>query len=379
MTDPATGAADDTQAMLVDSARQLFASAHRAARIKLNSPEPQSFDPQLWRQMAELGWLALRLPEDLQGSQLGLSCAGALAEQLGAAKVPEPFIACGLIPAVICARLERSATRERLASDLLSGNTVWTLAWQEQPGQLDLQGCETHLSSFGQRLHGRKIFVPNIDVAHQVLVYAGGSHPALALIRTDSPGLHIESRQMSDRSRRGQLRLDAVPPETVLAVGPGARDLVQDAIAEATLAAAAYQAGLAESVLEQILGHLRTRVQFGRPLGTFQTLQHTAANLYMLIQLAGAAWRRAARAWDAEPGAESARMAISAAKARGADAAGRTARAGIQIFGGLGFAEEADCGLALRLAMLHASWLGSRRQHLRRFAQSFVQSHRSCG
>src|SRR5882757_7946049 len=69
MTDPTTGAADDTQAMLVDSARQLFASAHRAARIKLNSPRPQPFDAQLWRQMAELGWLSLRLPEDLRGSQ----------------------------------------------------------------------------------------------------------------------------------------------------------------------------------------------------------------------------------------------------------------------------------------------------------------------
>lgn len=354
--------------LLTDSARQLFASQHQVARIKLNAAAPQPFDPQLWRQMAQLGWLAICLPEDMQGTNLGLACAAALAEQFGASRAPEPFIACGLMPGALCAKLPDTPGRSELARDLLSGNTLWTLAWQEKSGQLDTQDCETRLSAEG-RLSGCKVFVPNTDIARGILVFAGGDAPGLAVVRNGAPGLTVESHYTTDRNCRACLRFDAVPVEAVLVSGEAASSIVNEALEQATLGSAAFQAGLASSVLEQVLSHLRTRVQFGRPLGSLQALQHRTANLHMMNQLAGASWRRAALRWDAAPGSVAARAAISAAKARCAQAAMSAAQAGIQLLGGLGFAEEADAGLALRLAMLHSSWLGSRRHHLRRFAR----------
>jgi alkylation response protein AidB-like acyl-CoA dehydrogenase len=137
---------------------------------------------------------------------------------------------------------------------------------------------------------------------------------------------------------------------------------------EAALASAAYQTGLANTVLAQVLEHLKTRIQFERPLGTFQTLQHRSADLYMACQLSRASWRRAAAKWQAQPDSPLAKAAISAAKARASQTSLRVARAGIQMFGGLGFAEEADVGLALRIALQYSSWLGSSTQHLQRFA-----------
>ena len=382
MTDPApvqavapstrAGGADIRQ-LLVDSARQLFESQHRSARIKLNAAPAQPFDAQLWRQMAELGWLAIALPEALQGSNLGLACAGALAEQFGRSRVPEPFIACGLMPAALCGGLPGTPARDAIAADLLSGDALWTLAWQEHAGRVDTRNCETRLSADG-RLAGHKVFVPNTDLANGILVLAGGGEPALVLVRKGTPGLQMDTHPTTDRNTRAHLQFHAVPVEEVLVTGQSAVALVNEAVEAATLASAAFQTGLAESVLEQVLAHLRSRVQFGRPLGTLQTLQHRAANLYMLNQVARASWHCAAERWDAAPGSATACAAISAAKARAAQAALDTAQAAVQLLGGLGFAEEAEAGLALRLAMLHSSWLGGRRHHLRRFAELLERS-----
>lgn len=359
---------DDVERMLVDSAQSFFKSRHQTARMKLNAAKPLAFDATLWREMAEMGWLGLRLPEALNGQDLPLATAAALAEQFGVALAPEPYVACCLIPAALLGRLPESATRTEVADLLCAGRVVATLAWQERSGQLDSQCITTRLTPDG-RLQGRKLFVPNADVCDLFIVSAqSDAGTALVTVRATAAGLRREYHRTGDGTSRGLLMFDGTPVAAMLAQGDAANTTLSHAIEEGTLASAAYQTGLANAVLDQLLSHLKTRIQFDHPLGAFQTLQHRAADLYMAGQLSCASWRRAAALWDAAPGSTQARAAISAAKARAGQTALITARAGIQMFGGLGFAEEADAGLAFRIALQYSSWLGGPAKHLQRFA-----------
>jgi alkylation response protein AidB-like acyl-CoA dehydrogenase len=360
---------DEVEQLLVASAGEFLEARHQTGRIKLNAVSPIPFDVALWREMGELGWLALLLPSALGGSGLGLTHAAALAERLGAGLVPEPYIACAIMPAALCALLLDTPERASIVDSLLTGGTPVTLAWQERAGQMEPLPTVMRLDA-ANRLSGVKVFVPNADLAGTLIILASRSdEPVLVTVRTGRAGIHQKNVPCGDRSHRSSMSFDRVPIDALLASGETAARAISRSIHAATLASAAYQSGLAAAVLQQILSYLRTRKQFDRPLGAFQTLQHLAADLYMLGQLARASWRHAAVLWDSEPASAAARAAISAAKARGAQAALRTSQAAIQIHGGLGFAEETGLGLALRIALQYSAWLGSSRHHLRRFAQ----------
>lgn len=363
------GCADEVEQLLVASAGEFLAERHRTERIKLNAPSPMPFDPALWRAMGELGWLALLVPESLGGSQLGLTHAAALAERLGASLVPEPYIACGIVPALIGTLIPDTPARNAILDRLRAGGALVTLAWQEHAGQIDALSTHTNLDDEG-RVWGAKIFVPHGDLAELVIVVAARDDgPALVTVRAGATGITARHQPSGDRSNRSALRFDGVEIDSLLAIRETAARAVTRAVDAATLACAAYQTGVANAILEQTLAYLRTRKQFDRPLGTFQTLQHRAADLYMLGQLSSASWRHAAALWDKQPDSTMARAAVSAAKARADQASLKISQAGVQIHGGLGFAEEAELGLALRMAVQHAAWLGGRRQHLRRFMQ----------
>lgn len=359
---------DDVERMLIDSARTFFRARQQTARMKLNATQAKAFDIALWREMADMGWLGVRLPEHLGGQNLSTGTAAALAEEFGAALMPEPFIACGIIPSVLLANSSIAPACAALADSVSSGQAVATLAWQEKLGQSDPMDITTRLTANG-RLQGRKLFVPNSDSSNCFIVAARNeSNIVLASVRSSAAGLSCDSHRTGDGTQRGELIFNDTPFDAILVEGDAARSALSFALDEATLASAAYQTGLANTVLDQVLSHLKTRIQFDRPLGTFQTLQHRAADLYMACQLSHASWRRAATKWDAQPASATARAAISAAKARASQTALRVARSGIQMFGGLGFAEETDLGLALRIALQHSSWLGGPAQHLQRFA-----------
>lgn len=359
---------DDVERMLIDSARTLFRDRHKTARMKLNAGQASAFDANLWRDMADMGWLGLRLPETFGGQNLSTSTAAALAEQFGAAMIPEPFIACGIVPSAVLANGSGSLETISLGEDICAGTAIATLAWQEHLAQTDPADITTRLTASG-RLQGQKLFVPNADISDFFIVAASTEAGfVLTKVRASAAGLKSALHRTGDGTHRAQLIFDDTPIDSVLSEGNTAQTALAAALEEGTLASAAYQTGLATTALDLILSHLKTRIQFDRPLGTFQTLQHRTADLYMACQLSRASWRRAAIAWDTQPGSTTARAAISAAKARASQTALRVARSAIQMFGGLGFAEEADVGLALRIALQYSSWLGAPAQHLQRFA-----------
>ena len=304
------------------------------------------FDREVWREMCTLGWPGLILPEERGGSGLGLREFCALAEELGAALAPEP-----LIPGAMAAASLRD---DRLAA-VLAGDLVVVPAWQERANTLDQAG-DTVLRD--GRVTGRKMFVPMAGGADAFLVTTSAGP---VLVMRDAPGVTLVVEQTQDGGNFGVLSFADAPGDVSGTWHSGALDA-------ATLASAAYLLGVMEAAFALTLDYLLTRKQFGRVIGSFQALQHRAADLKLRIALTRASVENAADVFDGAPTMAERQGAVSRAKARASEAAMSVTQEAIQLHGGIGYTDEYDVGLYLRKAMVLSNLYGSPALHRRRFA-----------
>jgi alkylation response protein AidB-like acyl-CoA dehydrogenase len=331
--------------MLKDSAAGIAPRKGDLKRIRaLRFTEP-GFDRAMWRKMCDMGWLGLRVPEDAGGSGLGVRELCSLAEELGAGLVPEP-----LIPAAMAAVLLPAD----YLSDVLSGERIVLPAWQEQPNSLAMTGA-TELRE--ARLNGRKLFVPMAAGADAFLVTVPGG---LALVERDAPGVHIELHETQDGGNYGTLIFDNAPAEPI-------EGDATDALEQTIMATAAYLFGLMDRAFAITLDYIKTREQFGRKIGSFQALQHRAADMQIQLSLTRAVVKSAAMVVDRARQREERQAAVSRAKIRASDAAMTVTRACIQLHGGVGYTDAYDIGLFLRKAMVLVPLYGGPSVHRARF------------
>ena len=337
---------DENVRLLRDSAAAVAPPGGGLGRVRALRFGLPGFDRAVWQQMAEMGWTGLRVPEAADGAGLGLVEACALMTELGGALLPEPLGPCmaiaPLLPADVLARVG-------------DGSAVVLPAWQERADTLD-PGTET-VAEAG-RVSGFKLFVPMGAGADLFLVAAQGG---LVLVEAGAPGVSLGTAHTQDGGHYATLRLDGAPCRTV------GGDLV-DALDDAALLVAASLLGVMERAFALTLDYLRTRKQFGRAIGSFQALQHRAADLQVQVALTRASVEGAAAALDAGLAGSRRQAAVSRAKARAAEAAMRVTREAIQLHGGIGYTDEYDVGLYLRRAMVLAPQFGSARSHRARFA-----------
>ncbi len=268
-----------------------------------------------------------------------------LAEELGAGLVPEP-----LIPAAMAAVL---LPADHLP-EALAGERIVLPAWQEQTNSLALTG-ETELRA--GKLSGRKLFVPMAAGADAFLVTVPGG---LALVERDAPGVHVEIHQTQDGGNFGTLIFDNASAEPI-------EGDATDALEQTVMASAAYLLGLTDRAFAITLDYMKTREQFGRKIGSFQALQHRAADMQVQLSLTRAVVKAAAVAVDRERTLAARQAAVSRAKVRASDAAMMVTRACIQLHGGVGYTDAYDIGLFLRKAMVLAPLYGSPSAHRARF------------
>jgi alkylation response protein AidB-like acyl-CoA dehydrogenase len=340
---------DEIVRMLRDSAAAITPPNDDLRRIRaLRYTEP-GFDPETWRQMADLGWIGLRVPETVGGSSLPVAAAVALAEALGGGLVPEPLTEVAMAAAMLPAAA---------LQPVLSGALIVIPAWQERAGGLDAAAGAMTLCD--GRLHGVKRFIPMAAGAHAFLVTVPDG---AALVAADAPGAALTIDRTQDGGHVGTLTCDGAPAEPIEADGAGP-------LLEATLLTAASLLGVMERAFAMTLDYLRTRTQFGRPIGSFQALQHRAADLRIQIALTRASIAAATSVLDDPTSADdSRRAAVSRAKARASDAALLVTRSAIQLHGGIGYTDDAPIGLFIRRAMVLASRYGNAPVHRARYAR----------
>lgn len=359
----------DVSVMLRQSAED-FLAAHSSARHRGIRSLPREIDRSVWSEMAELGWLGLGVAEELGGSGMGLEGAAELSMLFGETVFPEPFIAACVMPTAVVGAGSGSTASRELASGLIDGEHVLTLAWQERVAQLAPERPSTRLIDGSVR--GCKLFVPAVERGGVLLVHVDTPEGnAIVAVSADDERVRCE-HQLSGMGTFSTVHFDGAPtlyPGPLIA-GDAASQVMRNALDCARIALSAQLTGVAKGALERTLRHVTDRIQFGRRVGSFQVIQHRCVNLHLGVQLAEASWRHALRTYVTGGPRAATSAAISAAKARSSDVALQVTRAAIQMHGAMGFTDEAEPGLYLRAALHGAGWLGTAVMHRRHFHEA---------
>lgn len=360
--------------MLRESAADFVGRTTSMKRLRERRGTLPGYDAEHVRHMAELGWLGIVVPEVHGGLGLGFAELAVVLEELGKGLMADP-----LVPAAFAARVLQHGHNESLRQSLLpqvvDARLLPCVAWQEGLGGIDTAAIETRVEADGADLllSGSKRFVAGAAGAGGFVISArGAAGCGLYWVDANAAGLSMRHEQRADETPSGVLDFDRVrvPPGNVVSpAGPQGLTALDRALDEAAVLAGAEMLGVVEAALQMALGYMRTRVQFGKPIGSFQALQHKASDLYVQQELVRAVLAEAVRVLDDEatPPTERTLMA-SRFKARASDGGLRVAREVIQLHGAIGFTDEYDAGLYLKRALVLAAWLGNGSAHRRRFA-----------
>ena len=339
--------------------------------------DPVGFSRSLWTRMAELGFAGVVLPLEYGGSGLGYAELGILMEECGCTLMPEPFLSTAVLGSSALLLGASEDLKRKILPGVSSGDTILALAHQES-GRFAPYAVSTRAARCdgGFRLDGSKIFVLDGHVANYLVVVARtsgafGDRGGLTsfLMPANARGLSVERTIMVDSRNAATVRLDGVvvPATDVVGVVDQAADLLDPVFDRGAVALSAQLLGCLTEAFERTLRYLKTRVQFGVPIGSFQALQHRAVQMYCEVELSRSIVLEALRAVD-EGRADLPRLA-SAAKARTSDTAGLVTREAIQMYGGIGMTDEEEIGLFLKRARAAELTLGDGSYHRDRFAR----------
>ena len=344
------------------------------ARVRKLRGTAAEYDRTIWNQMAELGWLGILVPEEHGGLGLGLTEMAIVARGLARGLAPEPLTATAVLATTALVAAENVALKREQLPRLVAGQILPVLAWQEEAGALDPSTPKASAVPFegGYKLSGVKRFIAGSAQADAYLVTArAGDGVVLLWVPKGTAGVSLALETLADGRTFGTLTLkDAlVPKAQVAASGAAATAALGLAFDHANAIVAAELTGLMDRALDMSVEYLKTRVQFGKPIGSFQALQHRAVDLHIHREVANAVLDESLAVLDRRPPAAERSAAASRLKARCADAALKITRETIQLHGGIGFTDDYDAGLYLKRAMTLAAWLGGATWHRRRYAQ----------
>ncbi|WP_028921175.1 acyl-CoA dehydrogenase family protein [Pseudonocardia acaciae] len=356
------------QQELRSATRKFLADQSPPEKVRAAMASGEGYDRALWSRLAgELGVLGLVVPEELGGSGAGHVERAVVAEELGRALVPSPFLGSAVLAVDALLALDDDAARAELLPGLASGETIGALAVAEAPGPWDATGGATTATRRDAHweLTGTKTFVLAGDVADLLLVYARTEDgPGWFAVR-EPTGLTRTTLDGLDPTRRlAKLTFAATPARPLASADPAAAlELVRDL---AAVALAAEQVGGLERAMELTADYAKVRVQFGRPIGSYQAVKHGIADMYSAWEHAVSVLRYAA--WAADHDRAELPLAAALAQSYIGPAYFEVATGMVQYHGGIGYTWEHDAHLYYKRAKGSELLLGAPAQHRARLA-----------
>jgi len=371
----------EEQEILKRTAREFVSGRSSLKRVRAlrDDREGEGFDAALWAEMAGLGWLGIVIPEAYGGLELGFTEQMVVLEELGRGLCPEPIVGTVLLGAMAVLLGGSEGQKEAILPAVVAGERFLALGYQEPGSRYDPTRVATRAERAGSgwRLTGEKLGVVDGQAADHVIVSArtdgevddaGGI--TLFLVRSDAPGVTLERQHRIDGRGAARLVLESVTVSSDALLGTegtGAAVLGR-VLDRATIGLTAEMLGSMCVAFETTLDYLKTREQFGRPIGAFQALKHRAARLFIETELARSIVMEAHAALDrGADDAEIARLA-SAAKTRCSDAFMLIGNEAVQMHGGIGMTDEHDIGLFLKRARAAEIQFGDAAYHRDRVA-----------
>jgi len=357
----------DDLRMLGEAAARYAARVHDPAALRARRGIGPGHAPEQLQELAAQGWLAAFVPEAAGGLGLGPEAAAALVGPLAAGFAVAPldshFLACRVLAHV-------GAAPEAYAG-VEDGSSLPVLAFQERAGDVFAPASVAARLGADLRLTGAKRFVLGHQVAGRFLVTARGPRGGLVLVEVaaGAEGLEATTQWRADGGPMGALGFASVPARVVCDDPELVAGAVARAVDETALVLAAETVAHIEAMKSLLLEHLRTRVQFDRPIGAFQALQHRAADLHVAALVSRAVLEPAVTRVGAGVGDASARaLLVSRVRARASVTARTMAREAIQMFGAMGITDECDLGLHVTRVLALNAQLGTEAEHRRRLA-----------
>ena len=355
----------EEQEMFRSSVERFAAPIDVEARRRLRL-SPAGYDRSRWEKLAELGLIALTVPEDAGGMGGSAIDLALVAEAIGTANSPDPWLEHGALPALLLA----AGSRDDALDSVLSGEKIATFAWAERAQRYNLEPAATVAEYTGDRfvLSGEKTFVMGALLADLFVVTAKvGSQTGCFIVPRDADGVEVRAYRLADGSIAGELKFARVT------LAPDARlDLdfsaVNAAAADVRLYAAAEMVGLGQRLLDDTIAYVKEREQFGVAIGTFQALQHRLVEAYARIEQCRSMLYRAALTDRADRAAWE--RAAAGAKAFIGENVDAVAREAVQMHGGMGITDELAIGHAMKRVMVLARLFGDTDSALSEYAQA---------
>jgi alkylation response protein AidB-like acyl-CoA dehydrogenase len=339
------------------------------------------YDRSVWRRLGtDLSVLGLATGEAFGGSGASAVELGIVAEEMGRALYSAPFLATAGLAMTTLGGCAVDPLVKELLPQLVDGTLVATVALSDVSGRIDLARPSLSARRNGGTwaLDGSSGFVLDGGAADIVVCYASaGDTPGIFVVRTDVSGLD-RSEVISLDPARHQAHLTFHNVEaTVVSSGASARAAVEAGLNVSSALLAVEQAGVAQAMLATTLHHAKTRLQFGRPIGSFQAVKHRLADMYVDVQDARSVGYHAL--WAVAEGTDDPALAASLAYTVSAEAARRVTGSAIQVHGGIGFTWEHPAHLYFKRAVSNGALLGGKAMHAQRLAAAALGGHALTG
>ena len=369
----------EDQEILAQAARDFVRDRSPVSRARAlrDAGDDVGFSRDLWRAMGGLGWPGILIPEDYGGAGMGLADLAVVLEAVGRTLAPEPFLSTVLLGGQLLTRAGTDAQKRAWLPGIAAGEQVVAVAYQEARSRYALHRVATRAAAQGDAwvLSGEKVQV--LDGRHADLLIVSArtaGEPddrdglSLFLVAPDAPGLTVTPQTRVDGRAAALVRLDEVEVGGDALLGPTGHGLpiLASVVDLATVGLCAEMLGGMSRIFDDTLAYLKTREQFGVPIGSFQSLKHRAARVFMDVELCRSTVMAAARAADA--GDTDLPLLASLAKARCSDAFVLATNEGVQMHGGIGMTDEHDAGLYLKRARAAEMTFGDADWHRARWA-----------
>lgn len=359
---------DEEQAMIMDVARNFCREKSPMSAVRAQLDSPLGYDEVLWREIVQLGWTGIALPEHVGGAGLGVSHAVAIAEAMGRAMLGTPFLSSTLAGQLV-ARATPGPRVDTFLADVAAGVPA-TVALQENP-DWGSDACDLLFDDRGV-LHGSKCFVPDAQAAGWfVVVTRHRGAPALALVKAEQlPAGAIRPHTLVDETRRAAT-VDftgvQLEPEAIIA-GAQVTVALCDHYLLGALLVAADACGSAGACLDTTVEYLKTRKQFGKLIGSYQALKHPCVDILTGLDAARSfVYHAASLVGDGSLDRDT-EIACRMAKAQATDVLCQAGDRAVQFHGGMGFTYECDAQLYIRRAQWSQQQFGDGLHHRKRLA-----------
>ena len=366
----------DEQNALRDTLSRFIAKDYPFEARRALAKSADGFSRDHWKQFAELGLLALPFPEDFGGMNGNAVDTMLVMEAFGRGLVLEPYLATVVVAGHLIRDAGSAAQKEALLPSIASGELMLALAHYERGARYEVSRVDTAAKADGGgwTLSGAKGVVLGGGAADKLLVSAGtGKGISLFLVDAKAPGVAVRSYMTQDGARAAEVRLDnvSVGADAIVGAQDGALPAIERALDYGIAAMCAESVGIMAALDEATLEYLKTRKQFGQPIGRFQALQHRMVDMVIATEQARSMAMMAAVKADSTDAAER-RRALSAARAYIGQQARFVGQQAVQLHGGMGVVDELNVSHWFkRLTMINATF-GDVDHHLGLFSDTLL-------